>query len=677
MKKLLPFLLSLLSVILIEGGQISYAQTLLNPVTQPKFVRQLPIPGVIDARAGGVFTVAVTQFKQDLGLVDPVTLTPLQTTVWGYQGSYPGPTILAKKDIPCSFFWANNLTNGSGQLLSHLLPIDNSVHWAFSGVADWQSKGIPIVTHLHGGLTESASDGLPDQWYTPNFADKGAGFIKGQTEPFLYSNNQDAATIWYHDHALGITRLNVYAGMAGFYLITDDNEILLKSQNSLPADPYDMGLAIQDRMFTSAGELYYPSQAPLAGAPDPSVQPEFFGDFILVNGMTWPVLDVEPRQYRFRLLNGSDSRFYNLALPNNLTFLTIGSDGGLLPAPVTTNRILIAPGERKDIIIDFSKPGLRNKTIIMTNDARTPFPRGFTVNSASTGQIMAFRVSKLLNQNFPATRLPASLRPLIAPLVTALPSRQLILFEGMDVYGRLQTRLGTPASGGLGMMDPITENPALNSTEIWEIYNNTVDAHPIHLHMVKMQLLNRQGFSATVNLTTGVTTNILLKGSATTPKPEEAGWKDTYITYPGEVTRLITTFNIPGPSVWHCHILSHEDHEMMRPYFIGNMTTPMALRQSAKAADVTANLEKELQFRTRPNPFSSELQLEFTLAKKSAVSIQLYDSKGSIVKDIFKGKLETGPQQFTINGSQWSNGTYFCEVVVDNQRIERKFILQK
>ena len=470
------------------------AQSLLDPRTQPQFVNPLPVPSVINGSNGGTFTLGISQFVQWLGLIDPSTKQHLNTTVWGYNGSYPGPTIVAKTDVPISVFWRNNLVNGNNQPLPHLLPIDRSIDWAFGNDPAWQSYGVPVVTHVHGGHSESASDGLPDQWYTPNYARKGTGFIKGDDQPFYYHNDQEAATIWYHDHALGVTRLNVYAGLAGYYIITDNNEIDLQTTGKLPVAPYDMGLAIQDRMFTSTGRLFYPSTAEENDdeVPEPTILPEMFGDFILVNGTTWPVLEVEPRQYRFRMLNGSDSRFYNLYLSSGQQFIQIGSDQGFLYSPFAMDQMLIAPGERKDIILDFSDPALWGQTIILKNNAKSPYPKGGVVDPQTTGRIMAFRVNKPLDANYPLTVLPSTLRSPIVPLQTRIAPRKLILFEAEDEYGRLMPILGTVEDGMLGFREEITENPALNSTEIWELYNETEDAHPIHLHLVRMQMISRQ-----------------------------------------------------------------------------------------------------------------------------------------------------------------------------------------
>jgi spore coat protein A len=289
-----PGLLCLAVVSLNVHGGWASSLALLDPLTQPKFVNPLPNPldpGFVfqpTVPGGTNYEIGVYQFSQNLGLVDPVTGQPLSTTLWGYGTSpetatYPGKTLQATTDVPISVHWTNNLVDESNEPLPYLLPVDTSVHWADPG--NYPASGVPIVTHLHGGHTESASDGLPDQWFTPSFAQTGPTWAK---ETYQYDNDQQAATLWYHDHALGITRLNVYAGLAGFYILRDDRDTGLPDNPlGLPTGEYEVPIVIQDRMFTENGQLYYPSEPEVPGAPDPSVLPEFFGDFILANGQTW------------------------------------------------------------------------------------------------------------------------------------------------------------------------------------------------------------------------------------------------------------------------------------------------------------------------------------------------------------------------------------------------------
>lgn len=645
-----------------------WAQPLLNPHTQPQFVNPLPIPAVIDARGGGQFTLNITQFNQHLGLINPVSGQPMATKVWGYEGAYPGPTVLAQKDVPVRITWNNKLLD-EGKPLPHLLPIDPTVDWALKDKANWQQLGVPVVTHLHGGHTESASDGLPEAWFTPDFVLKGPRFVKKE---LYYHNDQEAATLWYHDHAMGITRLNVYAGLAGYYLLTDAHEKSLQDAYKLPSGAYDIGLAIQDRMFTDDGQLYYPSLPASMGVPEPSVAPEFFGDFILVNGATWPVLEVEPRPYRFRILNGSDSRFYNLFLTSGSTFTQIGSDGGLLPVPVDFLQLLIGTGERKDVVIDFST--FAGQTIVLRNNAKTPYPKGTAADPLTTGRIMAFKVTKTFNSNIPKAELPATLRPALVPLQSTLQPRKLILFESTDEFGRLKPMLGTVEDGVMNFHDPVTENPMLNSTEIWDIYNETMDAHTIHLHLVQMQLISRQKFKASVDMETGKPSNIRLIGLPKGPGAEEKGWKDTYVVLPGEVTRVIATFDRPGHYAWHCHILSHEDHEMMRPLVVENGEADM---HKAAVVKATAALEEELQLRTAPNPFNRTLNIQLNLPKDAQLAINIYDAKGAMLKQLASGKYSAGAQQFQLDGSSWAGGTYYLEVIVANRQLLRKLVLLK
>jgi spore coat protein A len=548
---------------------------LLDPASQPRFVNPLPRPldpgfvfqpdGVVDGVAH--YDLAVRQFTQSLGLRDG-SGQPLETTVWGYgsatqAATYPGRTIVARRDEPITVRWRNELVTAAGPI-PHLLPVDTSVHWADPlmaghGTAAVYPGPVPIVTHLHGGHSRSDSDGLPDAWFTPGYAQTGRLF----NPVYRYDNDQEAATLWYHDHALGITRLNVYAGLAGFYILRDPVEDGLVAEGDIPGAPYEIPIVIQDRMFYANGELYYPSEPEVDDAPEPSVLPEFFGDVILVNGQAWPVLDVEPRPYRLRLLNGSDSRFYVLYLSNMRPFWQIGTDDGLLPMPVELQQLTMGPGERADVVVDFS--GHDGATIVLKNNARAPFPKGAPGDPRTVGQIMAFRVSVPLAAA-PKAALPAVLRAPIPPLVQTGPTRRLLLFEGVDEHGRLKPMLGTTDQGALEWTDPITEHVQLGATEVWEVFNATEDAHPIHLHLVSFQVLGRQAFRAEQDAESGALSDIHLVGRPKPAAANERGWKDTAQMFPGEVTRVIARFDRAGEYVWHCHILSHEDHEMMRPY---------------------------------------------------------------------------------------------------------------
>lgn len=544
------------------GGKIAHA-LLLDPKLQPQFVNPLPIPAVAQPVAPGTsrYELAVTQFRQDLGLRDARTGEPLMTTVWGYGRSCPGPTIEARRGQPITVRWINDLVE-QGRPLPSILPVDTSIHWA--NPKGWPQGGVPLVTHLHGGHTEPESDGYPDAWFTPGFAARGEDFVK---ETYAYANDQEAGTLWYHDHALGVTRLNVHAGLAGFYLLRDAWEDDL----GLPSGPYEIPLMIQDRMFFADGSLAYPARSEEERAPDPSVVPEFFGDFILVNGRAWPVLDVEPRKYRFRLLNASDSRFYNLFFAPQLVLHQIGGDGGFLDAPVRVKRLLLSPAERADVVVDFSAPHLRGRTLILRNDAPGPYPKGDAPDARTAGRVMAFRVGKQPVEDTGV--LPVRLRPEpISRLVANAPVRELILGEGEDEFGRLKAMLGTARDGMLTWHDPITENPALGAVEAWDVYNTTPDTHPVHLHLVHFQIVHRQKFKARVDRATGRLSDVRRIGNPRPPRPSESGWKDTVRMNPGEVTRIVARFDIAGRYVWHCHILSHEDHEMMRPFHVGPMT---------------------------------------------------------------------------------------------------------
>jgi spore coat protein A len=286
---------------------------------------------------------------------------------------------------------------------------------------------------------------------------------------------------------------------------------------------------------------------------------------------------------------------------------------------------------------------------------------------------MAFRVNKPLNPNYPLSPLPSLLRSPIVALQTSIPARKLVLFEAEDEFDRLKPMLGTFENGVLQWHDPITENPKLNDTEIWEIYNNTMDAHPIHLHLVSTQLVNRQKFHTDVD-EKGKPLNLRLMGQPRLPLPEERGWKDTWVMYPGEVTRVIANFDLEGLYVWHCHILSHEDHEMMRPYFVGTLPGQPSMKKTQPEA---IDLETLWQVKVLPNQFSNVLTIELKLPLREQVTINLYDNKGRLLKNIYQGDPPTGLSRFAIDGSTLSNGVYYCEIAGKGQRILKKIVLQK
>ncbi|MDI1446769.1 multicopper oxidase [Polyangium sp. 6x1] len=457
------------------------------------------------------------------------------TTVWGYEGQYPGPTIEARVRQPILIRYLNELP------VTHLLPVDVSVHGA-----DVYLPQVRTVVHLHDGELPADVDGHPEAWFTPGLTTNGPMFT---TNLFRYPNRQRPTTLWYHDHAMGITRLNIYAGLAGFYLLRDENDARLE----LPSGPFELPLLLQDRSFNKDGSLQYPATIP----------PEFFGNTNLVNGKVWPFLEVEPRRYRFRLLNGANARFYNLMLEPAISMIQIGGDGGYLKRAAPVKEILLAPAERADVIIDFT--GLEGATITMTNDAPTPFPKG-TRPTRHTRAVMQFRVT-LPRSGRDRSRIPRYLPAGPFPrLRDVVRSRDLILDQQKDHMGRQMSLLGIRDMHGRPMPlqwgDATTEKPRLGTVEIWRLINLTVDTHPIHLHLVRFHILDRQSFDVDRFRSAG---ELVFTGPAVPAAENERGMKDTVRANPGEVTRFAVRFGrYTGEFVWHCHILEHEDMEMMR-----------------------------------------------------------------------------------------------------------------
>jgi FtsP/CotA-like multicopper oxidase with cupredoxin domain len=641
---------------------------------------------------------------------------------------------------PVSVRWINDLVNDKGKYLKHLLPVDQTTHWANpsqdckDGVrrtdcvgtkAEFYEGPVPIVTHVHGAHVGPESDGYPEAWWLPDakniptaFARSGRLFddVNGSSgdtgyADFAYPQDQPATTLWYHDHTLGMTRLNVYAGPAGFWLVRggphdSGDDVSTPSPNdavfpgpapiageqvldlNIPGNPVrskirEIPIAIQDRSFDADGSLFYPAdrsffegltsdQLRIDTAPKSDVlpiwQPEAFFNVMVVNGVSWPTLDVAQDRYRLRLLNGCNSRFLNLALVvesssnpdlvgKEIPFYQIGAEQGFLPEVVrirTGEQIRLVPGapeptpmpdpndptallmglaERADVIVDFG--GLPDGTVVRLINTAPDAPFGGfpdePADSDTTGQVMEFVVDATLNgapgSTDGTTTAPADLELNAEdPLGWPDNTRQVSLNEEesaqvcvpidpdteeflLDKKGRLRqikkvkpgpdflhdceaaggapfgptaALLGTVSGSGAdaegnallwtddsGASMPVkitlnsgakvtvnvTEAPIFGDTEDWEIYNFTEDAHPIHLHLVRFQVIGRQMFDGSPSP----------NGD---PQPWEEGFKDTVLAYPGEITTIRARFDLKGLYVWHCHIVEHEDNEMMRPYVV-------------------------------------------------------------------------------------------------------------
>jgi len=682
-----------------ELSAVKVVPVTLDPKTIPKWVNQLVVPPVFTPVTTGVvdtYIINMVQNRQKIlptGTVLTGSLDGL-TNVWGYQGDVvvkgntlaalghpdttpitgfvwsPSATFETVRGVPAQVTWVNQID------VPQPFAVDPTLQWAnptkvfpdgdifsqvgtyplfppgFDGTVSatnpngWNAQSpVPLVPHLHGAEVPSEYDGGPDAWFTSATRNlKGTEYrtLPGVPPPaggaiYYYYNAQEPNTLWYHDHALGITRINVMSGLAGFYQLRED----ASTPVTLPVtdanlDQYltqtfqygvsEIPIAIQDRTFKLNGELWFP-EVGLNINKHPYWMPEFFGDTIMVNGLVWPNLDVTPGWYRFRLLDGSNARFYTITLKDQLTgnkipFIQIGADGGYLQAPVTLTTMTFAPGDRVDILVDFSAiaPGT---TIIMENKAKTPFPAGALPNPQTTGQIMQFTVKAsgtAVTQGVTAIQpLPAILNPTLTPpaapaapfpTLTAPPAankRFITLNEVMGPLGPLAALIN-----GQVYLGTVTETPTLGTTEDWYFINLTGDTHPIHTHLASFQLVSRQTIdvakytAAWLALQKDINGVLLtppfpktytpvpldptpfLKGKVTLPTPSEMAWTDTEMMHPGEVTVIRirfaqqngatfpfdprvpqlgfdpTVYPVPG-YVYHCHILDHEDNEMMRP----------------------------------------------------------------------------------------------------------------
>ena len=646
----------------------------LDPTSVTKYATPLLIPPAMP-RAGTIvlkggknadyYEISMRQFPQQI-LPAPLPAT----TVWGYGSvngagsknalllhNAPSLTIEAKWNRPVRVKWINDLKDASGNYLPHLLPVDPTLHWAnppggmagrdarptFTETPGPYTGPVPMVTHVHGAVgVGDESDGYAEAWYLPaandipaGYADRGTwyDFFAGKAAKgfgatwgpgfatFQYPNLNRASTLWYHDHALGMTRLNVYAGPAGFYIVRGGpagDGAVTDSRYGTPAvlpgpapkegdkfppnkTYFEIPIAIQDRAFNEDGSLFYPDTReffdtitgpfiPAEMGFSPIWNPEFFGNTIMVNGNTWPFQTVQRRRYRFRFLNGCQSRFLILDFAGipGVEVWQIGNEGGFLAAPVNltsgnANRLLMGLAERADVIVDFTNVPVGNHVLANVGPDE-PFGGGVpgsdfpVADPDSTGRVMQFRVVPAVAPD-PTTPPQFLVLPAIAPLPVESVTRSLALIEkmgmghdkdGNEVEGPVEALLGTVEDGSAVekmWMEPVTENPAVGATEVWEFYNTTGDAHPMHVHEVAFEVVNREGL--VLDDDDEVVEPIRLDGNITPPEPWETGFKDTVTAYPGQVTRIRAQFKVPGQYVWHCHIVEHEDNEMMRPYRIG------------------------------------------------------------------------------------------------------------
>ena len=422
-------------------------------------------------------------------------LPGLTTGIWGYNGTFPGPTIEARRGRRVSLRLRNTLP-------------------------------VPIVNHLHGGHTPPESDGYPTDLilpsgYSPPPMHDSRARIAHQEREYVYPNEQRAATLWYHDHRMDFTAPQVWRGLAGFYILRDDEE----AQLPLPREDKEIELLICDRSFDADGSFLYPSlDTSLRGAAGVSMDymGGVLGDVILVNGAPWPKLQVANTRYRFRILNASNARRYELALdpaPGGASFVQVGSDGGLLAATVAHRSIQMAPAERFDLIVDFSRYKVGSRVTLLNKAA-----------SGAQGQIMRFDVTR---DERDESVVPQKLSRVGFPDRANMAATRVFDFSYRGMRGWLINRKPFDPS----RMDA---QPKLNSTEIWRL--QTDFNHPLHLHLVHFQVLSHSG----------------------RPGLYDAGWKDTIDLGPGQAADILVRFSgYRGRYVFHCHNLEHEDMAMM------------------------------------------------------------------------------------------------------------------
>jgi FtsP/CotA-like multicopper oxidase with cupredoxin domain len=534
--------------------------------------------------AGDYYEIAVRQKQQQ---ILPAGLFPA-TTVWAFgpnassatsaDFSTPALPIEATVGTPVRVKWINDLKDSLGHFNTYppTVPIDQAKHWANpTGLCDGDhvtppdcagtthdpyTGPVPMIVHLHGAHDRSDSDGIPEAWYLP----AGAGAVEAYTRGsdwnqtpgvpkqdgaavFDYPNDQPATLLFFHDHTLGVTAQNVYMGMVGPYLLRGGVNDL--TNGDLPEAPYEIPLVIQDKSFNTDGSLLFADE----------------GNTVVVNGKTWPFLNVEPRRYRFRIVIGTDSQYFNLSWATTgrktLNFTQIGNDGGFLPQPVMLRHLNLTPGERADVVVDFS--AFAGKTVVLQSGGDV---MQVNVGTHVTGIDNTVDFSTQSNFKLPSE---APICPVVNGIETACETNKRSVSIVDSLLGTV-VGSGTNATAIPMVWDAATtENPTCGNAgcasapavEVWDIYDFEGDSHPMHLHEVRYEVLGR--------------IDIANSAVATPPAPGEGGRKDTTLAHGGQILRIRVKFDLAGLYAWHCHIISHEDDEMMRAMCISDPANPV------------------------------------------------------------------------------------------------------
>jgi spore coat protein A len=523
-----------------------------------KYVQPLPLPGagIVVATPSALNTYSFTQKEISRQLHPDLPPTPL----WAYEdgsglggqtGSF-GMAVVAQSGTPLTV----NFTHALPATYPSWIPVDTTL----TPLGD----EVRLMTHLHGGFVAADSDGNPA--LTPN------GFGPGQTQTVHYTNQKPqmpASLLWFHDHGLGATRLNVFAGLAAAYILRDEFDTGAEPNPiGVPGGRYEIPLVIQDRQFDHDGTFLYP----VSDLPGVTWIGEYFGDVMLVNGKVWPFLEVEPRMYRFRILNGCNARILDLDI-GGPTFWQIGAEGGMFDVPVPMKRMVLASAERADILVDFSK--FAGATLVMQNGkprqpVSTPAPQ--------LKQVMQIRVGRKVTQRGP-TAIPSTL---LGGRKANLPSPAVTRFVTLNEIdpGEAEWYLNL---NGLHFEEQVTETPRVGTVEDWVYVNMTGDTHPMHTHLVTFQVVGRTPFDADAyeamygtdsGVPGGIDPTPFATGPMEPPSPEERGFKDTVKANPGYFTRVRAKYELPSgvtapqTYVYHCHIVEHEDNDMMRPFTV-------------------------------------------------------------------------------------------------------------